>query len=314
MSLSFYLSFCMHSLHWIAHLIHHRIVLRVFLLHFSPTSSNTFLSRPTAFNIPPSPHASHFSPASPSSHTPFLPLQHHVAQQCMRHIAHLFKISSSSVSYFYITLPTSPNTFSSYPIALNFPSATSASAAPRPCYRPGFQPLPSTRPTSFPTHTDKGIWKHSSHWFVLPWCFTAFWIIQLMLQQLGLVWFGCSCDSLHEDCWMYVHLSTQTMNMHIPFLNFTKKKKIILCAFKLKIVHILSTFKPKFVHIYVQTSTSFTKINVWLDVMSEMLYFLAVQGVSEAVCQYIIFSIIEGTQKMLWSKFTFCFWDCTKFD
>ena len=92
-----------------------------------------------------------------SSHTPFLPLQHHVAQQCMRHIAHLFKISSSSVSYFYITLPTSPNTFSSYPIALNFPSATSASAAPRPCHRPGFQPPPSTRPTSFPTHTDKGI-------------------------------------------------------------------------------------------------------------------------------------------------------------
>ena len=35
---------------------------------FSPTSSNTFLSRPTAFNIPPSPHASHFSPASPSPH------------------------------------------------------------------------------------------------------------------------------------------------------------------------------------------------------------------------------------------------------
>ena len=138
-------------MHCIAHLIHHRIVLRVFLLHFSPTSSNTFLSRPTAFKIPPSPHASHFSPASPSSHTPFLPLQHHVAQQCMRHIAHLFKISSSSVSYFYITLPTSPNTFSSYPIALNFPSATSASAAPRPCHRPGFQPPPSTRPTSFPT-------------------------------------------------------------------------------------------------------------------------------------------------------------------
>ena len=196
---------------------------------FSPTSSNTFLSRPTAFKIPPSPHASHFSPASPSSHTPFLPLQHHVAQQCMRHIAHLFKISSSSVSYFYITLPTSPNTFSSYPIALNFPSATSASAAPRPCHRPGFQPPPSTRPTSFPTHTDKGIWKHSSHWFVLPWCFTAFWIIQLMLQQLGLVWFGCSCDSLHEDCWMYVHLSTQTMNMHIPFLKFTKKKNYTMC-------------------------------------------------------------------------------------
>ncbi len=54
-------------------------------------------------------------------------------------------------------MPTSPNTFSSYPIALNFPSATSASAAPRPCHRPGFQPPPSTRPTFFPTHTDKGI-------------------------------------------------------------------------------------------------------------------------------------------------------------
>ena len=50
-------------------------------------------------------------------------------------------------------MPTSPNTFSSYPIALNFPSATSASAAPRPCHRPGFQPPPSTRPTSFPTHS-----------------------------------------------------------------------------------------------------------------------------------------------------------------
>ncbi len=125
-------------------------------------------------------------------------------------------------------MPTSPNTFSSYPIALNFPSATSASAAPRPCHRPGFQPPPSTRPTSFPTHTDKGIWKHSSHWFVLPWCFTALWIIQLMLQQLGLVWFGCSCDSLHEACWMYVHLITQTMNMHIPF-QYTKKKNYTMC-------------------------------------------------------------------------------------
>ena len=118
-------------------------------------NSNTFLSRPTAFKIPPSPHASHFSPASPSPHTPFLPLHHHIAQQCMRHIAHLFKISSSSVYPSYITLPTSPNTFSSYPIALNFPSATSASAAPRPCHRPGFQPPPSTRPTSFPTHPIK---------------------------------------------------------------------------------------------------------------------------------------------------------------
>ena len=116
---------------------------------FSPTSSNTFcmyvlfyvlflkytwlidwfLSHPTAFKIPPSPHASHFSPASPSPHTPFLPLQHHVAQQCMRHIAHLFKISSSSVYSSYITLPTPPNTFSSYPIALNFPSAVCFSSS-----------------------------------------------------------------------------------------------------------------------------------------------------------------------------------------
>ena len=142
----------------------------------------------------------------------------------MSHIAHLFKISSSSVSYFYITLPTSPNTFSSYPIALNFPSATSASAAPRPCHRPGFQPPPSTRPTSFPTlpikesenivHIDLYFHDALQRSGSFSWCCSS------------LVWFGCSCDSLHEDCWMYVHLSTQTMNMHIPFLNFTKKKKL----------------------------------------------------------------------------------------
>ena len=124
-----------------------------------------------------------------TSHT-LLPLQHHVAQQCMRHIAHLFKISSSSVYSSYITLPTSPNTFSSYPIALNFPSATSASAAPRPCHRPGFQPPPSTRPTSFPTLPIKESENivHIDLYMMYMMLYTAFWIIQLMLQQLGLVW------------------------------------------------------------------------------------------------------------------------------
>lgn len=153
------LSICRFAcMHCIAHLIHHRIVLRVFLLHFFPHLLQHILVAPNCIQNPPQPACITFLTCFTisTSHT-LLPLQHHVAQQCMRHIAHLFKISSSFVYSSYITLPTSPNTFSSYPIALNFPSATSASAAPRPCHRPGFQPPPSTRPTSFPTHTDKGI-------------------------------------------------------------------------------------------------------------------------------------------------------------
>ena len=129
-------------MHCIAHLIHHRIVLRVFLLHFFPHLLQHILVAPNCIQNPPQPACITFLTCFTisTSHT-LLPLQHHVAQQCMRHIAHLFKISSSFVYSSYITLPTSPNTFSSYPIALNFPSATSASAAPRPCHRPGFQPL-----------------------------------------------------------------------------------------------------------------------------------------------------------------------------
>ena len=153
---------------------------------FSPTSSNTFcmyvlfyvlflkytwlidwfLSHPTAFKIPPSPHASHFSPASPSPHTPFLPLQHHIAQQCMRHIlANCLKSPRPPCIPLISHCPRPPTPSRHTQLHWTSP-APSASAAPRPCHRPGFQPPPSTRPTFFPTHTDKGIWKHSSHRFV----------------------------------------------------------------------------------------------------------------------------------------------------
>ena len=136
-------------MHCIAHLIHHRIVLRVFLLHFFPHLLQHILVAPNCIQNPPQPACITFLTCFTisTSHT-LLPLQHHVAQQCMRHIAHLFKISSSFVYSSYITLPPSPNTFSSYPIALNFPSATSASAAPRPCHHLRCQQPPSASPHS----------------------------------------------------------------------------------------------------------------------------------------------------------------------
>ena len=156
LSLPFYLSFCMHALHCPPDSPSYRIP--CLPPTFFPPPPPTHSCRAQLHSKSPQPACITFLTCFTisTSHT-LLPLQHHVAQQCMRHIAHLFKISSSFVYSSYITLPTSPNTFSSYPIALNFPSATSASAAPRPCHRPGFQPPPSTCPTSFPTHTDKGI-------------------------------------------------------------------------------------------------------------------------------------------------------------
>ena len=139
-------------MHCIAHLIHHRIVLRVFLLHFFPHLLQHILVAPNCIQNPPQPACITFLTCfTISTYTFSSPPTSHCTTMHASHIAHLFKISSSSVYSSYITLPTSPNTFSSYPIALNFPSATSASAAPRPCHRPGFQPPPSTRPTSFPT-------------------------------------------------------------------------------------------------------------------------------------------------------------------
>ena len=75
------------------------------------------------------------------------------------------------IFFCFCTFPTAEQTFpptdlthsSRAQLHWNSPSPHASHFSPAsPSHCPGCQPPPSTRPTSCPTHTDKGIWKHIS--------------------------------------------------------------------------------------------------------------------------------------------------------